>query len=95
MTVEVIGSKENYEKGIAYLEENRIVVTPVTQRISRDEDSCMHCGMCTAICPNGSLSVDREKRIVEFDIDRCTACGMCVRVCPVNAMHIDAENGMI
>ncbi|MEZ0574485.1 NIL domain-containing protein [Halodesulfovibrio aestuarii] len=95
MTVEIIGSRENYQKGIDYLEKNHVVATPVAQRISRDEDSCMHCGMCTAICPNGSLFVNREKRIVEFDIERCTACGMCVRVCPVNAMHVDAENGMI
>lgn len=93
MTLELIGSEENYNKGISYLKENHIKVSNVAQRISRDEDSCMHCGMCTAICPNSSLHNDREARVVLFDKERCTACGMCVRICPVNAMNVEVENG--
>lgn len=93
MTLELIGSEENYMKGIDYLKENQIKVSPVAQRISRNEESCIHCGMCTAICPNDSLSMDREKREVVFDKERCTACGMCARVCPVDAMNVEVENG--
>ncbi|GFM38356.1 NIL domain-containing protein [Desulfovibrio psychrotolerans] len=93
MTLELIGSEENYRKGVEYLADNGIRVAPVAQRISRDEESCMHCGMCTAICPNSSLCMDREMRVVLFDKERCTACGMCVRICPVNAMSVETENG--
>jgi ferredoxin len=93
MTLELIGTEENYHKGITYLKENQIKVSAVAQRISRDEESCMHCGMCTAICPTSSLHNDREARVVLFDKERCTACGMCVRVCPVNAMNVEVENG--
>lgn len=93
LTLELIGTEENFHKGVEYLKEHHVVVSSVAQRISRDDDSCMHCGMCTAICPNGSLAMNRESRDVTFDIDKCTACGMCVRVCPVNAMHVEVENG--
>lgn len=93
MTIELIGTEDNYKKGVSYLKENHIKVSSVAQRISRDEESCMHCGMCTAICPNNSLHNDREARIVIFDKERCTACGMCVRICPVNAMNVEVENG--
>ncbi len=93
MTLQLIGDEDTCARGIAYLAEHQIRVAPVTQRISRDDDSCMHCGMCTAICPNATLHVDRATRLVLFDKERCTACGMCVRVCPVAAMHVEAENG--
>jgi len=93
MTLELIGTEENYRTGVDYLKEHDVTVSAVSQRISRNEEDCMHCGMCTSICPNNSLHMDREKREVLFTIDRCTACGMCVRICPVDAMHVEVENG--
>ncbi|WP_320169672.1 4Fe-4S binding protein [Maridesulfovibrio sp.] len=92
MTLEIIGLEEDYHKGINYLKENGIRLIPVTQKISRDEDSCMHCGMCLSMCPTGALSLDAETRIVVFDPDKCTACGLCTKVCPVRAMEIDPQD---
>ncbi|MGX7948427.1 NIL domain-containing protein [Oleidesulfovibrio alaskensis] len=93
LTLELVGSQENCGKAIAYLKEHEIAVSPVDQRISRDEDSCMHCGMCTAICPVDALHMDWVARTVTFDTERCTACGLCTKVCPVRAMHVEVENG--
>lgn len=93
LTLEISGVEDNCLKGIAYLREQDVTVTDVSQRISRDEESCMHCGMCTAICPTSALAMDIEKRLVVFDKDRCTACGLCTRVCPVGAMNVEVENG--
>jgi L-aspartate semialdehyde sulfurtransferase ferredoxin len=93
MTIEIAGSKEAYEQGVAYLKEHGIGVAPVAQRISRDEQSCIHCGVCTALCPTKALMLNLETRLVEFDSEACSACGMCTKVCPVKAMEMLLENG--
>ncbi len=93
MTLELCGTEENYAHGISYLKEHGITISDVAQRISRAEDSCIHCGMCTAVCPGDALHIDPVSRQVIYDMDRCTACGLCVRVCPVRAMQLEVENG--
>ncbi|MDR3641568.1 MAG: 4Fe-4S binding protein [Humidesulfovibrio sp.] len=89
LSLEITGSEENYHKGISYLKENGVRITPASQKVSRDEDACMHCGLCTSLCRTKALSVDLASRKVIFDVEKCSACGMCTRVCPVRAMIVD------
>ena len=91
MTLEITGRQDSFQEGVNYLKENGLRITPVAQKIFRDEDKCIHCGMCTAVCPTESLSVSRDDMLVEFDVDRCSACSMCTRVCPVGAMTVDLD----
>ena len=91
MMLEITGLKDNCERALDFLAESGVRVASASQRISRDEDGCMHCGMCTAMCPCGALRVDRESRLLLFDPERCTICGLCARVCPVKAMHVEME----
>ena len=95
MTIEITGAKDAYECGVAYLKDHGIGVAPVAQRISRDDVSCIHCGMCTALCPTKALSLNIETRLVEFDDETCSACGMCTKICPVKAMEMLLENGVM
>ncbi len=95
MTLEISGDEENFHKGSEYLKEQGVRVTPVAQKITRNEESCMHCGMCTSLCPTRALAVNAATRCVDFDAEKCSACGMCVRVCPVRAMEVDLENGVL
>ncbi|MFW5487534.1 MAG: NIL domain-containing protein [Desulfovibrio sp.] len=95
MTLEITGTEDNYLKGVEYLKSRGISVTPVSQKVARTEDACIHCGVCTTICPTNSLRVDPATQRVEFDMDTCSGCGMCVKVCPVKAMEIDLENGIL
>ena len=92
MTLEITGMEDNFHQGINYLKENNVRIVPVAQKIFRDEDSCVHCGVCTAICPTSALELDRGTRRVEFDVDKCSACGMCTKVCPVHAMTVDMDD---
>ncbi len=95
MILEISGMEEDFQKGITYLKECNVRVESVAQKIFRDEDSCVHCGMCTALCPTRALELDMASRKVSFDPERCSACGMCRRICPVNAMSVDMEeNGL-
>jgi ferredoxin len=95
MTIAISGAKEAYELGMAYLKEQGVGVVPAAQRISRDEIGCIHCGVCTALCPTKALSLNVATRLVEFDSETCSACGMCTKVCPVKAMEILIENGVM
>jgi ferredoxin len=92
MTLEVSGLEEAFHKGIGYLKENGIRITPVAHKIFRNEESCIHCGVCTAMCPTDALVLDPATRLVIFDVDKCSACGMCTRVCPVKAMTLDMKD---
>lgn len=92
MTLEVSGLEEDFHKGIGYLKENGIRITPVAHKIFRNEESCIHCGVCTAMCPTDALSLDPGTRLVVFDVDKCSACGMCTRICPVKAMTLDLKD---
>jgi ferredoxin len=93
MTIELTGSEENCKNGISYLKEQGVKISNAAHKISRNEDCCVHCGLCTAVCSNESLCLDPETRKITFDMERCTACGLCVRICPVRAMNTELENG--
>ena len=94
MILELSGTVEHYRQGVTYLQEQGIKVTPVAHEISRNEESCMHCGMCTALCPSRALHLNLETRLVDFDRDKCTACNMCVTVCPVRAMVMEVDTNV-
>lgn len=92
LTLELTGREENYHKGVSYLKENGVKIIPASQKVARDEDTCMHCGLCTSLCRTKALSVDLNSRMVVFDAEKCSACGMCTRVCPVRAMVVDTND---
>lgn len=92
MVLELEGNEENFEKGIEYLRSKNLEIEPIEQDISRDENKCVHCGICTSVCATEALYIDRENRMrVEFNYERCVACELCVKVCPVKAMSVYSE----
>ena len=90
LILELLGSPENRRRAVEYLRSRGVEVTPVAQRIRRDESECVECGVCTAICPTAALHMDDDRRLV-FDKERCTVCTLCTRVCPVQALQVDSE----
>ncbi len=95
MTLEIFGAEDDFTRGIDYLKQQGIKVNSAAQYVTRDEDSCIHCGMCTAICPTHSLVLDTKTRKLIFHTDKCSACGMCTRICPVRAMSLDVDYGAL
>jgi L-aspartate semialdehyde sulfurtransferase ferredoxin len=88
MVMEIEGDEINFTQGIEYLKSWNIDIEPIEQDINRNEDKCVHCGMCTSVCAPRALSIDRETMKVGFDYERCVACELCVKVCPVKAMRV-------
>lgn len=88
MVLELSGKKENYAGGIKYLTGLGVTIQPLSKDVTRNEESCTHCGACIAICPTEALHIDKKTMKVLFDSDKCIACELCVKACPPRAMVI-------
>lgn len=88
MVLELIGKKENFDQGVAYLESCGVKIQPLSKDIIRNEETCTNCGVCIPVCPAGALQVAPKTRMVEFDNKKCIACELCVNLCPPRAMEV-------
>ena len=88
MVMEIEGNDADFARGMEYLKQSHIRIEPIEQDINRDEERCVHCGICTSVCATEALDIDRETMRVNFDYEKCVACELCVKVCPVKAMHV-------
>jgi len=86
LILELRGEPEQVERGVAYLEAAGVEVTPIAENISRDEERCVHCGACTAVCRTGALALRSGTMEVLFLAEKCAACGQCELACPMKAL---------
>lgn len=52
-----------------------------------DYNKCTGCGMCSNICPKGSISMDEKLHgfiFPKIDENRCVNCEKCINFCPAN-----------
>jgi ferredoxin len=89
IVLELIGSPENFDNGIRYLKDKGLKVEPLSKSVIQNKDTCVHCGACTAFCPTGALSFERETMRVVFNVERCNGCELCVSACPARAMEVN------
>ncbi|MDI6786387.1 MAG: NIL domain-containing protein [bacterium] len=87
MVLEIEGEEKNIEEGIKYLESFGIEVIPVSKEIKFNEEECVSCGACLAVCASGALTLDQESYQVRFDRDLCILCEHCVRACPLRVIE--------
>jgi ferredoxin len=88
MVLELSGTKENYDKGIKFLQTVGVKIQSLGQDVRRNDERCTHCGACVTVCPSAALAVDYKTRMVKFDPAECTACELCVLACPPRAMGV-------
>jgi len=86
--LELVGKKENFDKGVEYLKSCGVKIEPLSKDVVRDEHKCTSCGVCVPVCPTGALSVDTKSRKINFDNKKCIACEICVKICPPRAMEV-------
>lgn len=89
IVLELTGLKENFNDGIRFLKEMGLKVESLSKSVSQNTDKCVHCGACTAFCPTGALSFEKESQRILFDPEKCNGCELCVSACPVRAMEIN------
>ncbi|MBN1678272.1 MAG: 4Fe-4S binding protein [Candidatus Thermoplasmatota archaeon] len=88
MVLELSGKADDIRKGIDYLKANGVGVRPIKEGVRRDDDVCIHCGLCVSICPTKALTFDPKTMKVLFSEEKCVACSVCIDACPPRAMEI-------
>lgn len=53
----------------------------------KTNDNCDSCGICSKVCPMGSIQPDNVKEVTGI----CIKCGACVKKCPKHAKYYDDE----
>ena len=86
LILELRGTPEAVDAGVAYLERAGVGVTPIAENIRRDEERCVDCGACTAVCRTGALAVAPATMEVRLAPELCAACGQCELACPMKAL---------
>ena len=88
MVLEVTGTKESYAAGVAFLEGQGLTVSEAASDIVLDQEKCVDCGLCTAVCKPDALTLDPEAQTLVFDKDKCVYCEACVIACPRRAITL-------
>ncbi len=87
MVVELQGSKESLEQGLAYLDEHGVEVDPMVQEMRHYDERCVDCTACTAVCPTDALTVDPVSRELIFEPSHCIICESCIPACSYEAIE--------
>lgn len=92
--MELMGEEKDIEAGIEFLKTQGVDCFVFTDSVIHYEEKCIHCGACTAVCPSGALSFDKDW-MLQFDMEKCMLCGHCIKACPTRAIlsHEDVLNG--
>lgn len=86
LVVELAGDIDQLDAAIDWMHSQNINVSSSNREILIDEDSCVHCGLCTGICPTQALTLDPKSFLLDFTRSRCIVCEQCVPTCPVQAI---------
>ncbi|KKI98158.1 NIL domain-containing protein [Prochlorothrix hollandica] len=86
MVVELAGDIDELDAAIDWLRSQDIRVSLASQEILISEDICVHCGLCTGVCPTQALTLEPETFRLMFNRSRCVVCEQCIPTCPVQAI---------
>ncbi len=56
-----------------------------------DEELCIACGACEAVCPADPNVFEIEEVSMVVHPDACIECGECVEACPTQAIELKDE----
>jgi L-aspartate semialdehyde sulfurtransferase ferredoxin len=86
VVVELAGDIDQLDAALDWLRSQDVGVSLANREILIDEESCVHCGLCTGVCPTEALSLDSKTFMLNFTRSRCIVCEQCVPTCPVEAI---------
>lgn len=86
LVVELSGDIDQLNDGIDWLEAQDIQVSVASSEIVINDDLCVHCGLCTGVCPTRALTLHPTSFELVFNRSRCIVCEQCIPTCPVQAI---------
>ncbi len=91
LVVELEGDQEKIVQSLEYARDCGVICIPLLRQLQFDRDSCVACGVCTAVCFSGALTMDNENWELLFDPEKCVVCGRCVKACPLRLFSLAME----
>lgn len=86
LVLDVTGTEKDIEQGMEFVKTFDVTINETGKGVTRDQESCTHCGACVVHCPVRALYIaDSATREVGYDEARCIECLACIRVCPYAA----------
>ncbi|MCX7592401.1 MAG: 4Fe-4S binding protein [Fischerella sp.] len=86
LVVELSGDIDQLDAAIEWMRSQNITVSHTLGEIVIDEELCVHCGLCTGVCPTEALTLNPESYKLTFTRSRCIVCEQCIPTCPVRAI---------
>lgn len=91
LIADIEGEEKDIEAGLEFVKKAGGEYEIFSKSIIWQEESCVHCGACTAVCPSGALQMDKTDWRLTFNREKCLMCELCVKACPLRVMCI--KNG--
>ena len=87
LVLDVTGTEDDIERALAFVKTFNVSINYSGKGVTRDENSCTHCGHCITHCPTGALRIDDEmtREVIYSEAD-CIECLACIGVCPFDAL---------
>lgn len=86
LVVELSGDIDQLDEALEWLSVQGIGISTASREILIDEEICVHCGLCTGVCPTEALNLNPETFQLNFTRPRCVVCEQCIPTCPVQAI---------
>lgn len=90
LVVELSGSEEALKKSVLWLNQTGVIVSEMVKELNFQQEGCINCGACTAVCSPKALSMDRDWELV-YDADLCVLCSLCIQACPMQLFSLSNE----
>lgn len=87
--LEMTGEEEELERSLAFAESQGVDVKILSKAVVWNNETCVHCGACTAVCQSKALSLDPVSAELSFNNATCIVCEMCISACPTSSIRID------
>ena len=58
----------------------------VNLTIKVNEDICVGCGICSKVCSNEAITIDKETKKAQIAVKKCQTCQACLNYCPYLAI---------
>ena len=91
LVLELSGTNASLKRGFQYLHKLGVKTELLSQDIVRNKDKCVHCGICSAVCPTNAFYVKEPEMYVDLEMSRCIGCGECLKLCPYRAIEISFD----
>ncbi|PSB19398.1 ferredoxin, partial [filamentous cyanobacterium CCP2] len=71
LVVELSGDIDQLDAALDWMRSQDIGISLVRREIVIDEEVCVHCGLCTGVCPTEALTLDPKTFRLNFTRSRC------------------------